>query len=328
MGEGPGDHAPSDTPAAAAQPGPEDTPGKVGSDHAAGAPDLADLPDGDLEALADAIECEAQRPVVHELWEAATDLNSGQTYWFNRALGESRWDPPPGWGAPSEAWAAGAAADPAALAAAAAPPAGDPLPRGPGYYYQDAYGAEQGPFSKEQLAQWRGLLPMDLRVWYSQGDSEAPAAGAAAGQGGAAAGPSGQGGRHPRMELALLLGDGALLARWREDNPQQAQGAAAFAAPTAAAYEADVGPAGGGGGGGGASQYAAAALAGLPPEDEAVQLARAATVAGKSIQVRCQLLCRDGAIGREYVRVLSLWLMSKKQSGRSGWVPRALGVLS
>lgn len=71
--------------------------------------------------------------------------------------------------------------DAAASAAAAAAPQ-PAVPPTPGYYYQDAYGVLQGPFSSEQLMSWRGGLPMDLVVRHRPPPAEVRGVGGVAGR--------------------------------------------------------------------------------------------------------------------------------------------------
>lgn len=227
-------------------------------------------------------------------WAAAWDPASQKWYYYNSLTGAIQWDPPPSWVPNGEA------------DAAAEPPA--PAWRGPGYYYTDAHGVDQGPFSKEQLVGWRGALPMDLPVWREESDPAAAAGGPEKEEekkeeeedvdtaaldkdgndgkgeekeeeeGGAAAAGAGAGGRvAPRREavpLAEVLGDDALLADWCGEHPEAA--GASCAAPSAAAFERLRA-------GGTAASLAEAVVAGLPPTDEAAALARAAAAQGQSL---------------------------------------------
>lgn len=127
---------------------------------------------------------------------------------------------------------------------------------------------EQGPFSKEQLRQWRTLLPMDLPLWHA-----------------AEARPPSEAERRRPIELARVLEDGKLLERWREQNPGHA--GTVCAAPTAAQFEADQMK-------DTATSLAEAVLAGLPANDEAVQVARLAASTGKSIQEARPGCCQTG----------------------------------
>ena len=190
---------------------------------------------------------------VKDSWEQAVDMNSQQPYWFNRATGESRWTPPPGWAAAGE----GGAAQPPAhqQQQQAAQQHEERLPAAaiyePGYYYRDASSQLQGPFTLAQLQAWRRALPMDLPIAQlvrrggGAGSATAPAqqqrrrqeeqqagqqaAGSsgqlpAAGSAGDAAQQAGAAGAEARWErhvLAGLLGDWQLLERWRLDHPEQ-----------------------------------------------------------------------------------------------------------
>jgi hypothetical protein len=189
---------------------------------------------------------------VHDCWELATDMNSGQQYYFNRASGTSQWHPPPGWGPsplapPSEPQMQGCAGPPAAAPAEAAA-AADPGEAGgaqqaqhpqqeeggsyePGYYYRDAFGQLQGPFDLDQLREWRGMLAMDLpilRLGLPAGSSDAkdgtPGSdgGSEAAAGAAPSAPATAAGSWSQSDLADLLGDDELLAHWRMQNPEQA----------------------------------------------------------------------------------------------------------
>lgn len=109
-------------------------------------------------------------------WDAAYDHTTQAWYYYNLVTGERSWDPPSGWVPTGDA--EGAAAE--LQAGGSSNPANDysynvPLAGpsgGPGYYYTDAHGINQGPFTKEQLVAWRGSLPMDLQVWYIQPTEE------------------------------------------------------------------------------------------------------------------------------------------------------------
>lgn len=85
-------------------------------------------------------------------WDAAFDPVSNAWYYFNLITGERSWDPPPGWVPNTED--------------------GDVPQSLNMYYYKDANGITQGPFSIGQLESWRGYLPMDLVVWW-EGNGEA-----------------------------------------------------------------------------------------------------------------------------------------------------------
>ncbi|KAL6784096.1 hypothetical protein ACKKBG_A04770 [Auxenochlorella protothecoides x Auxenochlorella symbiontica] len=83
-------------------------------------------------------------------------------------------------------------------------------------------------------------------------------------------------GDETQQYLAAVLGDDGLLRQWHDANPEEAERGPSRA-PPAAIYEAEER-------GGSAAGYAAAALAGLPPDDDAVRVARLAAGVGKSIQ--------------------------------------------
>ncbi|KAL3150323.1 hypothetical protein ABBQ32_000169 [Trebouxia sp. C0010 RCD-2024] len=124
-----------------------------------------------------------------------------------------------------------------------------------GWYYQDVSKHVQGPFTKQQLQLWRQHLPMDLLVWFIDQN----------------------GGSSHSLDLAKVLGDGRLLERWRK--AQLATDQPKAAAPSATTYELEVSKASTS-----SSSWADAALAGLPPDDEAVQMAELAATAGRSIE--------------------------------------------
>ena len=161
----------------------------------------------------------AAGPLVMHQWESAVDLNSGATYWFNRATGERQWHPPPGWAAPAAGEAGGA--QPAAVQQqqkqqqphSGAPPDGQAY--APGLYYYDVAQQLQGPFELEQLRQWRAMLPLDLPVLRL---AEAQPASGAAVSSGEAGGSSGS--QWEQHVLADLLGDGELLRRFWQDHPE------------------------------------------------------------------------------------------------------------
>ncbi|KAL4860024.1 tRNA(adenine(34)) deaminase [Chlorella vulgaris] len=248
---------------------------------------------------------------VHDCWELATDMNSGQQYYFNRASGTSQWHPPPGWApspfAPPSAPQMQGCAGPPAAAPAEAAAAADPGEAGgaqqaqhpqqeeggsyePGYYYRDAFGQLQGPFDLDQLREWRGMLAMDLpilRLELPAGSSDAkdgtPGSdgGSKAAAGATPSAPATAAGSWSQSDLADLLGDDELLAHWRMQNPEQASHCPVATwpgtAPSAAAYEAERQR-------GTAHSLAEAVLFGLPAHDEAVSMARMAALSGKSIQ--------------------------------------------
>jgi hypothetical protein len=221
-----------------------------------------------LEALADEIEAENVAheedealapplvPRVGDVWQVAFDHNSQRPYFYNTATGVSRWDPPEDYAGPhSQAQAQSAAAVAAVAAGTSATPEAwqqfSSRGRLPGHYYRDAHGMVQGPYTLDQLQLWRGVLPMDLKLW-----RVTPSSAAAAGDGAPAAEPAatslpagtskevGQGAQPggvqqqqqqgqgegqaeselETLELAYVLGDEDLLARWREDYPRLVEG--------------------------------------------------------------------------------------------------------
>lgn len=226
-------------------------------------------------------------------WNAAYDPATRAWYYYNLATGERTWEPPPDWVPNEEAIAHGSVQHhPQAeetTGCASKPRESHGVPTEPlGYSYIDAHGISQGPFSKEQLLAWREVLPMDLLVWgvnkcspeqmryldmphtsvvqhSEHGEpsvSEIP--------------PEDSTTRTPTIPLAEVLGDGALLTRWREEHPEEAR--FTCAAPPAGLYER------------GAEEpdtfttLAQAALAGLPPTDDAVKMAQTAAVMGQSLK--------------------------------------------
>ncbi|EFN57537.1 hypothetical protein CHLNCDRAFT_143156 [Chlorella variabilis] len=247
-------------------------------------------------------------PWVRDCWESAVDMNSGTRYWFNRATGVSQWQPPAGWSTASQPGGPpGAAEQPQrgteqpAAPALAGEAGGAQQPHHaaqrdykPGLYYRDAAGQLQGPFTTEQLRDGddakEGASGDGASKAAGEGTSSAgsrpggDSGGDAQSQGGAAAGEAGA--RWSQAELAEVVGDEELLARWRMENPEQARAApppphlpAAWpgAATPAAAYEAERQR-------GSAHSLAEAVLFGLPAHDEAVAVARMAASSGRSIQ--------------------------------------------
>jgi hypothetical protein len=203
-----------------------------------------DQPNEQTAAVSDAAEGPAcsgggDGPWVRDCWEQATDLNSGRPYWFNRATGVSSWFPPAPWGSASAA--AGpqpqhpqAPAGPVAAAgeAGAAQPAQHPQSDRtykPGLYYRDAFQQLQGPFTLDQLREWRGMLPMNLTILRREAVPEGGSGGAGTGEerqrqtDGVAPGSKGGGTElaWAELELAGVLGDEDLLERWRLENPEQ-----------------------------------------------------------------------------------------------------------
>jgi hypothetical protein len=276
---------------------------------------------------------EVPAPAVEEGWQAAFDSSSNAWYYYNIYTGKTSWDPPPGWvpntDEPSLSPAAAASGNPATTN-----PADN---RGAGYYYVDAHGITQGPYSKDMLIAWRAALPMDLQVWYEDagdggviarevvdgtetelqgdnnnngapdedryGDQDTVAKSVDAGKGA----ESGQSDAHEPatdvdgntkeksgfskdtvqarskdrrrlLDLAQVTGDADALQQWREEHPDQAS--MPNSAPPATAYLCELNPQGDGFHG----SWAEAALAGLPPDDDAVRLARAAAAAGKPLE--------------------------------------------
>ena len=313
-------------------------------------------PDGEFLAGHVAPQIDQSHGASSDGWAAAYDHNSQAWYYYNLVTGDRSWEPPAGWvstgaaeGAAAEVHQApsGGGRDPAAQDYSYNVPLTGP-PGFPGYYYTDANGIDQGPFTKEQLIAWRGSLPMDLQVWYQddkgakdeeetergeeeekEGDEiiekcpkveqEVPQVSEKAKEGGnrdksaqssadelletvvrqetvgrapleteegAAAAAEKQltetapgETTHQQLtrelrDLAEILGDVKLLAQWREENPDAA--GATCAAPTAVAYELDQKK-------DSYTSLAEAVVAGLPQDDEAVQLAWAAASAGQSL---------------------------------------------
>jgi hypothetical protein len=192
-------------------------------------------------------------------WRRVRDASGGGHYFYNTVSAETTWTQPAGWGS--------------ALAPAA-----------PGYFYRDLSGTAQGPFELAHIAAWRGVLPLELPVWWSDGAGSAAAV----------------------TPLAHVLGDTELLSLLhggglplpRNATAAQVEQALAAAAATvdaedsawweaqAAAAEPEEAAAAAGredggddddgaGGGGGISfaELAAASLAGLPPEERSRVLA-------------------------------------------------------
>jgi hypothetical protein len=73
------------------------------------------------------------------------------------------------------------------------------LDRRCGWVCSDAFGTRQGPFTQDQLKEWRPFLPMNLIVTYMSSST----------------GP-GEDGDELSTELAELIGDGALFASWQK----------------------------------------------------------------------------------------------------------------
>lgn len=240
---------------------------------------------------------------VHECWEQALDLNSGQPYWFNRATGASQWHAPPACPAPAGSGAQQAQrlteerstpappAGSAGEAGEAQPPGLDQQQRRqrcwdsqwqqqwePGLYYRDAAGLLQGPFTTEQLQGWRGLLPMDLPVLRLT------------------AGSSGGGGRHAAVSGAAAAGgppdSGGQPERGK--GGQVAEGQAAVAQARQGVRGDDVWPPGAAGPGHGSGQQ-------HTPSEEQHQLGdkQRQDAAGKVLQASGQRQL-DGAALKEH----------------------------
>jgi hypothetical protein len=218
-------------------------------------------------------------------WNAAFDQASQKWYYYNLETEERSWDPPSGW-----------ISDTAEAKQALE-----------GYYYKDAHGIEQGPFSIHQLQAWRGALPMDLPVWKidTENDQKEKETNTEPNTDKESGERQGDGDNNKQLKrsqlLAQILGDAELLAQWRTAHPEITE--TICAAPSAIAFERelqqqiqqlkselnakldrnnndesednklDF-----------AASLAEAVIAGLPEDDEAVQLARAAASAGQSLQ--------------------------------------------
>jgi hypothetical protein len=190
-------------------------------------------------------------------WRRVRDASGGGHYYYNTVSAETTWTQPRGWGS--------------ALAGGV-----------PGWFYRDLFGAAQGPFELAHLAGWRGVLPLELTVWWSDGAGTAAAV----------------------TPLAHVLGDADLLALLHSGGlplPRNATAAQVEQALAAAAHAVDAegsawweaqaaaqereeaaaaagqedGEDGDADGGGGISfaELAAASLAGLPPEERSRVLA-------------------------------------------------------
>ena len=194
-------------------------------------------------------------------WHRVFDASSGRWYYHNTGTQVVTWECPAGWGTETQQ----------------SPPSAAQAP-GSGWYYADLQGATQGPFSAEQLTGWRGVLPLELRVWHqAEGSASAQA-----------------------VPLAQVTGDMQLLTLLRSGQlPLPPNATASHAEAVLAATEAAANAAGGdawwaaheaaqsGGGapsGEGApsslfSELAAASLAGMPED------VRARVLAGDSGEV-------------------------------------------
>jgi hypothetical protein len=231
-----------------------DEEARDGEEQEAAAPDIAAAPPGDEAAAAPAAAAAVDDDGAGA-WEAAFDAASARWYYWNASTGKRSWDPPPSWVATD---GNGGSEASAALAE-------------PGFCYVDASGAAQGPFPAAQLRAWRGALPMDLPVWRA---AATPAPGADLGA-------------LETRPLADVLGDGALLAGWRREQPELAAGRCA--APPAPVREAELR-------GDTAGALAAAALAGLPPGGAEARALRAAADAGAPLTA----VAASWGDGREY----------------------------
>lgn len=216
-----------------------------------------------------------------EGWQTAFDSARGHHYYFNLALGKSQWTHP---GLDAEGNAAEGATGPPSTSdaetvpsTAAQPTQGESSTQASedkgGWYYRDFFGLTQGPFTQEQLQSWRGQLPMDLLVWFTEPSS-------AEGEQEPGVGPSSEDDM-PAIELAELIGDGHLLADWRSKCPVQDQ----TQAPPATVWQQWLASEGAEQDASGSGiSYAEAALAGLPAHDEAVIISQLASAAGKTLE--------------------------------------------
>lgn len=193
-------------------------------------------------------------------WKAAFDHISQKWYYYSAETGERSWSPPLHW-IPNE---------------------DRPEESKDEYYYKDAYGKTQGPFTKQRLISWRGSLPMDLEVFSSPHDIT-------------------KNNNDDQLDnkdtlqphcysLAEVTGDLSLLNQWRENFPEIAA-RGPCSAPPAAHFEWDIQHQDN------ASEQhkdsfgtlAEAALAGLPDGDEVKRMAMAAVASGYSLQDALQL---------------------------------------
>ncbi|KAL4546663.1 hypothetical protein Ndes2526B_g01870 [Nannochloris sp. 'desiccata'] len=239
-----------------------------------------DLPPVDPAAPANAAPATTSLPQQPGEWDAAYDHASQKWYYYNVRTRERRWEPPPDWISND-----GEAVPPTALFSSSN------LENKHGYYYRDMHGIDQGPFSVQQLCMWRGALPMDLPVWNVNEEENKEKT--LNDNGVAAASPSAT----QFFTLAEVLGDAPLLAQWRVMHPEIVE--TTCAAPPATVFEIDQQKQ--------QQQHeqhttaaspktdddnkrieyhtslAEAVIAGLPPDDEAVQLSRVAASAGQSL---------------------------------------------
>ena len=248
---------------------------------------------GHTATVAEPKNDDANPTTTDDAWAAAMDASSQRWYYYNRVTQQRQWDPPPGWIQND-------------------PPTDldkqqqqqQQSQQQTEYFYIDANSIDQGPFTREQLLRWRGSLPMDLELWYYEGDDD---------NGNDVGGDDVDGatkGVAPKKErkekhltlLADVLGDAQLLAEWRAQNPRYAKvTCAAPPAPAASeklavtttttattkveedplvannnkdnktAIESSY------------ASLAEAALAGLPDHDEAKQVAQLAAASGQDV---------------------------------------------
>jgi len=142
-----------------------------------------------------------------------------------------------------------------------------------GWHYIDMTGTSQGPYQKEQLLEWRGHFPMNTLFWTTdQMNSESDEQ---------------RGVKHATF-LANIIGDSELFQKWRSETMNHETRVAPSATDYVESLEQPV-----------EDQvqqnlpddvysheisYADAVLAGLPPEDETVQLADLAKQSGTPLQ--------------------------------------------
>jgi len=74
-------------------------------------------------------------------WRRLLDATSGRAYYHDASTSVVCWERPAGWGTA--------------------------VPRG-GWWYTDLQDVKQGPFSQLQLSAWRGVLSMNLSVWWQE----------------------------------------------------------------------------------------------------------------------------------------------------------------
>lgn len=182
-------------------------------------------------------------------WRRAIDPATGSQYFYH-VSGITSWTPPEGWG--------GAVQD--------STPSTQETHQPAGFMYRDVSSVAQGPFTRAQLAAWRSVLPLELRVWPSTGSATTPS-------------------DENTQTLAEFLGDDSLLSLLRSGQlplPHDASAAAVEAVLSAAVAAVDEGGQGfweqneedraEGGTGLSFTDLAAASLAGLPPDERAAAL--------------------------------------------------------